>query len=301
MRGFPPLPLAPKPFEEGTARIDGRRVLGFAQYGDPTGLPVLWFHGTPGGRRQVPPLAASEAMARGMRIIGVERPGTGRSTDHRYREVFEFARDIEALADDLALDRFGVVGLSGGGPYTLACARALPHRVVAAAVLGGIGPVSGKEAVPSYTRLLALLHPLLRKVAPPIGRLSPFLSRLIPHADLAIESFAKIAPRADRPVLRDPAFRDALISDMANAIEENLRAHAYDAVLLSRDWGFSLEDIRVPVQFFQGDADGIVPPKHGRFQASRVPGSTLHRRPGQGHFAGFVNVADVLDVLRPHF
>ena len=26
-----------------------------AEYGDPDGDPVLWFHGTPGARKQIPP------------------------------------------------------------------------------------------------------------------------------------------------------------------------------------------------------------------------------------------------------
>ena len=106
--------------------------------GDPDGFPVLWFHGTPGGRLQVPPDAPASALARGLRLFGVERPGTGYSTEHRYGEVREFAADIRALADSLGLAKFAVAGLSGGGPYTLACAHDLPDRVVALDLVSGL-------------------------------------------------------------------------------------------------------------------------------------------------------------------
>jgi pimeloyl-ACP methyl ester carboxylesterase len=113
--------------------------LGYAEYGDPDGDPVTWFHATPGARKQFPPDAHRLAVDRRIRLIGVERPGTGLSTRWNYHRVADWADDVEAFADGLGLERFAVAGLSGGGPYVLAACHGLPDRVVAGAVLGGIG------------------------------------------------------------------------------------------------------------------------------------------------------------------
>jgi len=50
---------------------DGRR-LGYAEYGDPAGAPLLFFHGTPGSRR-VARWADPVARRRGIRLIGAAR------------------------------------------------------------------------------------------------------------------------------------------------------------------------------------------------------------------------------------
>ncbi len=151
-----------------TVLPDGRS-LAWAEYGHPDGDPLLWFHGTPGARTQIPPAAHEVALQRGFRIITVERPGTGASTDHQYRRIADFAPDIEVLVDDLGLERFGAVGLSGGGPYVLAIARHLPERTVVGSLLGGIGPTRGPDAVWSYTRAMRFLAPTLELLRSPIG------------------------------------------------------------------------------------------------------------------------------------
>ena len=139
------MPSLLPPRFEGTFRIERNRQLGYAEFGPATGRPVIWFHGTPGARLQISPEARSVAHARGIRIISVERPGVGDSTPHVYDSIREWAHDIRLLADALALDRFGLAALSGGGPYALACAHEMPERVIAAAVLGGVAPSVGTD------------------------------------------------------------------------------------------------------------------------------------------------------------
>jgi pimeloyl-ACP methyl ester carboxylesterase len=112
---------------------------------------VLWFHGTPGGRRQFPLVGRRAAEGLGLRVVLIERPGSGLSDSHEYAAVADFARDMTHVADALGADRLGVVGLSGGGPYALSCAAvpALASRVAAVAVLGGVTPSVGPEATSS--------------------------------------------------------------------------------------------------------------------------------------------------------
>src|SRR2546421_500289 len=127
-----------RPKLEGSVAVrDGRR-LGFASFGSPRGEPVVWMHGTPGARRQIPLEIRELADRRGLRIIGIDRPGIGSSTPHVYRDVLDWTVDLELFADALGLDTMHLIGLSGGGPYVLAAGAALPHRVSRVAVLGGV-------------------------------------------------------------------------------------------------------------------------------------------------------------------
>ncbi|MCB9371914.1 MAG: alpha/beta hydrolase [Microthrixaceae bacterium] len=139
----------PVPRRDGTVKLaDGRR-LGFAEYGDEGGDPVLWFHGTPGARHQIAPDVNDLADQRGVRVITVERPGVGDSTPHLHGRVLDWAGDVDQLTAQLGIERFAVAGLSGGGPYVLACAHAFPDRVVAGAVLGVWRPRAREPTAPT--------------------------------------------------------------------------------------------------------------------------------------------------------
>jgi len=287
----------PVPRQVGVVDVAGDRQLGWAEFGHPDGDPVLWFHGTPGTRAQIPPLVDEVALHHGFRVITIERPGTGRSTDHRYHRVVEFAADVEDAVDALGLERFAVVGLSGGGPYTLAVAHRMPDRVVAATLLGGMGPTRGPDAVLSYTRLLRFAAPVLETLRGPIGGL---LDRIVavaePLADPVFSTYVTLLGFADRPVLRDPRFKAMFLHDLLTS--GSLRAPAHDLALFARHWGFALDEVQPPVVVWQGLADTIVPPSHGHHQAARLPRGELHVRPGEGHFAGFADVESVLGRLR---
>ena len=288
----PPMPRA-----VGTATVAEGRELGWAEFGHPDGDAVLWLHGTPGACLQVPPTVHEVALQRGFRVIAVERPGTGRSTNHRYDRVADFGPDVEALVDELGIDRFAVVGLSGGGPYTLAVARHLPDRVVVGTLLGGIGPVRGPDAVLSYTRLLRFAAPPLEVLRTPVGNAVGAVVRLAtPFADPVFGLYARFLGFADRPVLGHPQFKAMFLHDLITA--DDLRSTAHDLALFARHWGFQLDEVTVPVVVWHGLSDVIVPPSHGHHQAARLPRGELHVRMGAGHFAGFSEVADVLDRVR---
>src|SRR5439155_14448494 len=137
----------PAPRLEGSYRLPGARRIGFCEYGTADGRPVLWFHGTPGGSRQIAPVGRVAAQRMGIRLIALDRPGIGASTPHVYRNVLGWAEDVGLILDGLGIDRFGVVALSGGGPYALACAARHPQRTVAVAILGGVAPTVGPDGI----------------------------------------------------------------------------------------------------------------------------------------------------------
>jgi pimeloyl-ACP methyl ester carboxylesterase len=119
------MPIA-RPKLEGNVAVGDDRQIGFAEFGDPQGRAVFWLHGTPGARRQIPVEARQYAERRHIRLIGVDRPGIGSSTPFQYPNVLAFADDLRTIADVLGIGQMAVIGLSGGGPYALACAAAMP-------------------------------------------------------------------------------------------------------------------------------------------------------------------------------
>ncbi len=114
---------------------DGRH-LSTQTYGDPDGKPVFLLHGTPGSR--LGPHPRGTVLHRlGVRLIAFDRPGYGDSDRFQGRRVADAATDVLAIADAFGLDKFAVVGRSGGGPHALACAALLPDRLTKVAVLVG--------------------------------------------------------------------------------------------------------------------------------------------------------------------
>ncbi|HYR16837.1 MAG TPA: alpha/beta hydrolase, partial [Mycobacterium sp.] len=207
-----------RPKLEGNIAVGDDRQIGFAEFGDPQGRAVFWLHGTPGARRQIPMEARVYAEQRQIRLIGVDRPGIGSSTPYQYDTVFAFADDLRTIADTLGIDKMEVIGLSGGGPYTLACAAAMPDRVVAAGVLGGVAPVRGADAIAGGVMAFgSMVAPLLEVAGAPIRLAASGLIRLArPVAEPALAMYARISPEADRRLLVRPEFKAMFLDDLLN-------------------------------------------------------------------------------------
>jgi pimeloyl-ACP methyl ester carboxylesterase len=225
-------PGVPPPRVEGTITLHDRRHLGFAEYGAATGKPIFWFHGTPGARRQIPADVRVAATERNVRLIAIERPGVGLSTPHLYRAIGEWARDVEEFANTLAIDRFALVGMSGGGPYVLACAASMPQRVVAGAVLGGVAPSRGDEASPGgVVGVAARFAPLLALLREPLARGVWFGVRALrPVASQAFDIYVRTTPDGDRRLVTDPVMQEMILDDLLRGSRSQLRAPIYPLV-----------------------------------------------------------------------
>jgi pimeloyl-ACP methyl ester carboxylesterase len=291
--------LLTRPRLEGTIGLDDGRRLGFAEFGEHRGRPVFWLHGTPGARRQIPQAARVLASELGLRLIGVDRPGVGASTAHLYENVLEFAADLEELADRLDLADFGLIGLSGGGPYVLSAAYTMPDRVRAAVILGGVAPAVGPEAANGgIVSLAARFQPALAKLRGPLALgISGLVWAIRPAANSAVSLYARVSPEGDRRLLGRPEFRAMFLDDLLNGSKLGLRAPIYDAVLFGRDWGFQVADVTVPVVWWHGDADHIIPFRHGQHMVSLLPDVRLRVQPGESHLGGLGEAEEVLTSL----
>lgn len=285
-----------RPKLEGNIAVGEDRQIGFAEFGNPQGRAVFWLHGTPGARRQIPTEARSFAARKNIRLIGIDRPGIGSSTPHQYENVLGFTDDLRTIADTLGINRFAVIGLSGGGPYTLATAAAMPDRVVMAAVLGGVAPLIGEDGISSGLMELAnVVRPILEVADTPIRWVAGSLIKLIgPFSSPALDLYARISPDGDRNLLSRPEFKAMFLDDLLNGSRKQLAAPFADIVVFARDWGFRLEDIKVPVRWWHGDADHIVPYAHGQHAVARIADAEMYTLSGESHLAGLGVPEDIL-------
>ncbi|TRW82468.1 alpha/beta hydrolase [Mycolicibacterium sp. 018/SC-01/001] len=289
-----------RPKLEGNVAVgpdrEGRR-LGFAEFGDPRGLPIFWLHGTPGARRQIPLEARQYAERNGIRLIGIDRPGIGSSTPFAYRRVIDFADDLRTLADALGIEKMMVIGLSGGGPYTLGVAAAMPERVVAVGVLGGVAPTKGPDATGGGVMgtVGVPAAPILEHVGGTLSMVAVGLIRLVkPVAEPIIGLYGALSPEGDRRLLARPEFKAMFIDDLLNGSRKQLAAPFADVVVFARDWGFRLADVTQPVRWWHGDADHIVPFAHGQHVVSRLPDAELYTLSGESHLGGLGEAEAIL-------
>src|SRR5262245_11625054 len=112
--------------KNGTITMNDGRIVGFADFGTPAQPAVLWCHGGPGNRLE-PLLVAADAARAGLRLIGIDRPGYGRSTPQPGRTIGGWTADALAVVDHLGIDQCVALGASTGGAYALALAAHSPR------------------------------------------------------------------------------------------------------------------------------------------------------------------------------
>ena len=288
-----------RPALEGSVAVRDHRRLSFAEYGAPRGPAIVWMHGTPGARRQIPLEARGYAERHGLRIIGIDRPGIGSSTPHVYANILDWTGDLEILLDTLGVDTVRLIGLSGGGPYALAAGAALPDRVHGVGVLGGVAPTRGVDAVEGGIIQLAVrLAPLISVARVPLGIALTQAIRLIrPVAGHGLDLYAAVQPLGDRTLFARPEFKAMFLDDLLNGSRFQTTAPLSDLLLFTRDWGFRLDEVRVPVRWWHGDADHIVPFAHGRHAVDRLPDAVLTVIDGESHLGGLGIAEQVISTL----
>lgn len=288
-----------RPKLEGNVAVGDDRQIGFAEFGDPHGRAVFWLHGTPGARRQIPVEARVFAEQRHIRLIGIDRPGIGASTPYQYPNVLAFAEDLRTIADVLGIDEMAVIGLSGGGPYALACAAAMPDRVVVTGVLGGVAPTIGPEAITGGLMSLgSAIAPLMPFIGLPLRLAAVSLIQMVrPLGSRAVDMYGRISPEGDRRLLARPEFKAMFLDDLLNGSRKQMSAPFADVVVFARDWGFRLDQVKVPVRWWHGDKDHIIPVEHGRHVVSLLPDAQMYTLPGESHLAGLGYAEEILDNL----
>lgn len=277
---------------------DGRKI-GYGDYGDPQGEPVFFFHGWPSSRFHGKMLHEG-GLERGLRIIAPDRPGIGLSDPLPGRGFAAWPGDVAGLADALGIGTFRLFGVSGGCPYTLATAAALPERVRAAAILCGAPPLGSAEDKAHMHwayRSLAGLKRLRRAVMPVFLGVSQWVVRRGSHR-APMSWVMKSIPPSDRTAIAEEGQWEEVTRSYLEAVRSGPSAVLADGELYLEPWDFAPEEIRVPVAFWHGTADNNLPCAVVQRLAGRIPGAEGHWIEGEGHYSLPIRYRDrVLDWL----
>ena len=273
-------------------KLSDGRSLSFARFGDPSGKPVFYFHGFPGSRLE--PQSNHDAFLKaGIQLLALDRPGIGHSTRKNKRKLLDWPDDVVEVAKILKLEKFSILGVSGGGPYALACARAIPGYLNKVTVACGLGPIDA----PNATSGMMLSNRVLfryGKFFPPVLHLSTFLMvrQLSSKPAKGLKKFVEGLPEPDRLVLSKTDAQDFVAASAVEGVRQGSGPLLEEIGIYSRSWGFKLEDLNVPVSLFQGEVDIDVPASMARHQASLIPDCEINLYPDDGHFSLLVNHID---------
>jgi pimeloyl-ACP methyl ester carboxylesterase len=280
---------------------DGRRLEGWAS-ASVSRAAVLMHVGTPSAGVPWAPWVAA-ADDRGLRYVTYSRPGYAGSGRHPGRAVADCAADVSAIADALGLDRLHVIGWSGGGPHALACAALLPGLVVSTATIAGVAPFAADG--------LDWLDGMADENRDEFGAaldgpdaLEPFLRReagaIDPRAETIAAALGGLVTAVDRRALEGPG-DDSLAAHLASLMAEAFSAGIWgwhdDDLAFTRDWGFALDRIAVPVTVWQGRQDAMVPFAHGEWLSRHVRGAKPMLIGDEGHLSLVLRFDEIVDDL----
>jgi pimeloyl-ACP methyl ester carboxylesterase len=275
---------------------DGRQ-LGFDDFGDPAGTPVLFFHGF-GSSRVVRHPDDRIATELGARIIAVDRPGIGISTRKPERRVTDWPRDVEELLDSLGIERCAIAAWSGGGPYALACGWQMPERFSVLGLISAPAPLSGVGSG-GYTWPRHRAMSRTADHAPWVIALAMWRWSRQQKSDPAKQLDEAIAGmvEADREILGDPALRAVMIANAAEMYRQGNGGIYDEALCLARPWGFPIEGVAVPVRIWHGVHDPVVPVGMGRYIERVVPGAVATYFPDEAHHFVYDRWREILGVI----
>ena len=276
------------PIDEGTLGLADGRKLRWAMWGVSGGTPVLLFHGNPGSR--LFRLAEEALTEQRALLVTIDRPGCGASSPRPGRRMVDWADDVACVADALGLDTFGVVGVSMGGPHSLACGAVMPERLRGMALHGSPGPwgESGFRDIAPQQVLEMRAAFVAGAAGAEVEYRRQFNAQrraMLEEPDAALAAFVSRLAAPDQSLLQDPAARALARDDATEGIRVDSEGFFEERMAgYVLDWGFRLNEVEVAVQVFHGTEDLWIPAAVGRSLAERLPSAQLHELDGVGHF-----------------
>jgi pimeloyl-ACP methyl ester carboxylesterase len=273
----------PLPFRDSSVKLSDGRRLGYAEFGVPDGEPLLWFPGLPGCCRYAHPGDLEVIHRARAQLICVERPGFGISDFSPGRTLLDYARDVRELADALELDRFCIAGVSAGGPALAACAHELPDRIAALGMIGCGGPSEVQGATDGMAKE--------RKRFVGLFRHSPRLAAALMRAlglhrkpERLFEMIVKGLDPSDLKRIREPHAWTSRMQNVREAMRQGPMGFAWEVHMLVKPWGFSVADIRIPVELWHGQLDRTTPIAMGQYLDEHIPNCNARFIADEGHF-----------------
>lgn len=278
-------------------RPDGRTVA-WSECGLLEGSPVLRLPGTPGSRLSLR-MDQTPWVERGLRVITVERPGFGVSTQLPGRGFVDHADDLAAILDHLGIGSVPIYGGSGGAPHVLAFAARHPERVLACAIVDGAAPLTDDE-VGQQLDLVAAADRLAR--AGEVEALRTLLddarTSILADPIAGYREVMEAAPAADQQIMADPAWQAAFTRGICEALAPGVDGWLDEVVAIGGDWpDVDPAAVTGSVTWWHGDADRNCPFSAARRLVGRLPNARLIMSTGAGHLIADGGEGEILDEL----
>lgn len=293
-----------------TITLPDGRTLGYAEAGSLTGYPLLIFHGFPGSRLEARGL---EEIGRrhNIRIIATDRPGYGLSTYHPTFRITDWPADVQDLARQLELKRFAVLGGSGGGPFALACANAIPSQTLTSVgLLASAGPwEAGTRDVPKSARIGSWAATNCPSFATGLLNFVIKLAKWFAYTDTGKKLMNKALSDAIKTAGRDvpeqgqqkavDKRRERAMNIFVEPFAQGSKGFAREAYLLTHPYGFRFEDVKPMVYIWHGTKDANSPIHMVRYMADRLPNCKLREYEGETHFTIMKHLEEIVTTLLP--
>lgn len=274
-------------------KLSDGRTLGYAEYGPLGGVPVFYFHGFPGSRFEAT-IVEDKLEDLNVHLIAIDRPGMGLSDYQENRTILDFPEDVQELAECLGLGNYGVLGVSGGGPYSIACACRIPSEtLIGCAVVSGSGPYHltkdglsrGEKAVLFMAKNFPWLFRLILWLR---------LGRNVTNIVWWKKNYSKLGMGLSKPdeiIFKDQQVKESIISKSIEAFRQGSKGLVTDFRLYSEDWGFEFTEIpyETRVSMFHGEMDKNVPISIAKSLSEQIPNCKTEFYSDEGHLSVLVN------------
>ena len=270
---------------------DGRE-LGYAEYGSPTGTPVLFCHGAPGSRLSIFADMSQAAADRNLRLISPDRPGYGLSTFKSSDSLLDWASDARELLAKLEIDRCKVIGFSMGSMFAFACAYALPQHIERVAIVGAAAPMEVEGVLDGLSTTSCELFALART---DVATFSDVINSMASDGSAVFAAMTATMSEPDKLILA--ATPQAFTNDFNATVASGSQGVTNDLVLAADPWGFLPAEIKCHVDLWVGSEDSNTPPAMTRYMASILPNNRVFELQGEGHCCLYTHWEAVLDAL----
>lgn len=277
-----------------------QKKITYYTFGNPNGVPLLFYHGFPGTGKQAQLLCESHLRSE-IYFIAIDRPGYGDSDPQMNLTLQKFASDIDELTTHLNVSKFINMGVSGGGPYAAAVAYYLPNKIIKSGSICGVAPITTENFKYLNSRQRKIF--LMTKLLP--GNALKFLVQKIYDANVnkfdqyLSTDFDSIFEK-DKLIFNNPDVGPFLMETFKLSLKNGPQGMLIDMNIISKPWGFSLDQIQGPYYLWHGDRDDIVHHEMSNYMNRKIPNVKYELFKGEGHYSLPYNFRDKIleDLIR---
>lgn len=314
--------MAIQPGGQDTLVLPSGRTIAWTVYGgnlhvdedQETPAVIFYFHGFPGCASEASQIDPDVLEKRNARVISVDRPGFGNSTHYAERRILDWPQDILAIADHLNIAHFYILGLSGGGPYALACAHSIARingddfdetsngRLLGVSIVCGAYPSTlNANGMMTELRVMLAAGAWLPRFATG-GLFDWVIGRAARDPDpkvleKAMDTAMMKRSGTEKTAWTKPRIKAAGLESTRGAFRNGGAGSATELMLLN-DWGFDLEDIDGRgIRLWHGKLDRNVPIGMAEQAAEQLTGVETHFCEESGHLDMIFHIEEILDNL----